>query len=156
MKPLLLAAALAVLGTLTHAEESPVLAVYNSDSGSVEPQYQWTTTVTIHADGKIALEHCKNFEADTPTCRTRRGKAVPGGVEAIREATLASGLIDRPAVASEGVVVGGSNPSAVVYIDGHEVDVLSEPEAADRDRVNAVKAAIAAAIPPRFHRLVNG
>lgn len=156
MKTLLFAVTLAFLPAVTLAEDSPVLAVYNSDSGSVEPRYQWTTTVTIHEDGQIELEHCKNFEAATPTCRTRNGKAVPGGVEAIREATLASGLIDKPATPSEAVIVGGSAPSATVYIDGQPVEILSEPDFADRDRVNAVKAAIEAALPARFQRLVTG
>ena len=156
MKFLSLILALGVAPHAAMAEESQVFVEYHAGSGSVSPEFEWNTMVTIYQDGKLEVQFCDGYDARTPTCRTRRGKATAGSIEAIRVEVLAADLLANPAADSEGVMVGGSNPGGTVVIEGTEVAILSEPVEADRARINAVKSKIEAALPERLRRYLYG
>jgi len=155
MKKLLLALTLAALPFAALAEDSPVVATYGTHNGSLPPEYAWDNYVVIHANGKMEVRHCKGYETDGPGCKTRRGKATPDAIEAIRAAALASGLAEKPAAESEDLMVGGGGAWGSVFLDGQEIKLMSEPAEADASRVNAVLGAVAAAIPDKFDRFMH-
>ncbi|CAN1499473.1 hypothetical protein MCELHM10_00452 [Paracoccaceae bacterium] len=155
MKKLLLALTLAALPFAALAEDSPVVATYGTHNGSLPPEYAWDNYVVIHANGKMEVRHCKGYETDGPGCKTRRGKATPDAIEAIRAAALASGLAEKPAAESEDLMVGGGGAWGSVFLDGQEIKLMSEPAEADASRVNAVLSAVAAAIPDKFDRFMH-
>lgn len=155
MKKLLLALTLAALPFAALAEDSPVVATYGTHNGSLPPEYAWDNYVVIHANGKMEVRHCKGYETDGPGCKTRRGKATPDAIEAIRAAALASGLAEKPAAESEDLMVGGGGAWGSVFLDGQEIKLMSEPAEADASRVNAVLSAVAAAIPDKFDRFMQ-
>ncbi len=155
MKKLLLALTLAALPFAALAEDSPIVATYGTHNGSLPPEYAWDNFVVIHADGKMEVRHCKGYETEGPGCKTRRGKATPEALEAIRAAALASGLAEKPAAESEDLMVGGGGTWGSVFLDGQEIKLMSEPAEADASRVNAVLSAVAAAIPDKFERFMH-
>lgn len=155
MKKLLLALTFAALPFAALAEDSPIVATYGTHNGSLPPEYAWDNFVVIHEDGKMEVRHCKGYETDGPGCKTRRGKATPEALEAIRAAALASGLAEKPAAESEDVMVGGGGAWGSVFLDGQEIKLMSEPAEADASRVNAVLSAVAAAIPDKFDRFMH-
>lgn len=144
--------ALALTAAPLPALAQEVLAEYWASSGSLPPEYAWDVTVTIATDGKVTLKHCKGYETEGPGCKIRKGKATTDKVQAIREAALASGLIDRPARNAEDIMVGGGATGGKVWIDGAEIVLPSQPAAADADRVATVLSAIRSAIPDRLAR----
>ena len=152
LKPLAL---LLLTAPAAMAQDSPVLAEYWTDSGSLPPEYAWETTVTILDDGALTLKHCKGYETEGPACKTRRATVPEDALAAIRTAAAESGLANKPAREAEFPMVGGGLTGGLVYVDGQKVKLLSQPAEADADRVGKVLAAIAAAIPPRFDRFVD-
>ena len=154
MKKLLLALTLAASPFAAVAEGSPIVATYGTHNGSLPPEYAWDNHVVIHADGRMEVRHCKGYETEGPGCQTRRGKVPPEAIEAIRAAALASGLLERPANESEDLMVGGGGTWGSVFVDGQEIDLMSQPAAADANRVGDVLRAIKAAIPARFDRFM--
>ncbi len=152
LKPLAL---LLLTAPAAMAQDSPVLAEYWTDSGSLPPEYAWETTVTILEDGTLTLKHCKGYETEGPACKSRRANVSEDALAAIRTAAVESGLADKPARETEFPMVGGGLTGGLVYVDGQKVKLLSQPAEADADRVGKVLAAIAAAIPPRFDRFVD-
>jgi hypothetical protein len=64
---------------------------------------------------------------------------------AIRTAAAKSGLVDKPAHATETPMVGGGQTGGLVHVGGQKVELLSQPAPANLERVGAVLAAIAAA-----------
>ena len=159
MKKLLLALTLAALTFAAlpfaaMAEDSPIVATYGTHNGSLPPEYAWDNFVVIHEDGKMEVRHCKGYETDGPGCKTRRGKATPEALEAIRAAALASGLAEKPASESEYPIVGGEGAWGSVFLDGQEIELMSDPAEEDAGRVNDVLRAIAAAIPDKFNRFM--
>ena len=152
LKPLAL---LLLTATAAMAQDSPVLAEYWTDSGSLPPEYAWETTVTILEDGTLTLKHCKGYETEGPACKSRRANVSEDALAAIRTAAVESGLADKPAGETEFPMVGGGLTGGLVYVDGQKVKLLSQPAETDADRVGKVLAAIAAAIPPRFDRFVD-
>ena len=148
MRRLMLALALAAAPLPALAQE--VLAEYRASSGSLPPEYAWSVTATIAADGGVVLTHCKGHETEGPACTTRRGTATPARVQAIRDAVAASGLIGNPARESDGIMVGGGSVRGRVRIDGSEIVLPAQPAPEDATRVAAVLSAIRAAIPDRL------
>ena len=144
--------ALALTAAPLPALAQEVLAEYWASSGSLPPEYAWDVTVTIATDGKVTLKHCKGYETEGPGCKIRKGKATTDKVQAIREAALASGLIDRPARNAEDIMVGGGATGGKVWIDGAEIALPSQPAADDAERVATVLSAVRAAIPDRLAR----
>lgn len=152
LKPL---AFLLLTASATVAQDAPVLVEYATDSGSLPPEYAWETSITIQADGRLTLKHCKGYETEGPACKTRRATVSDDDLAAILAAARDSNLATTPARPTEYPMVGGGSTSAVVYLDGTEVVLLSQPADADAERVGKVLAAIAAAIPPRFDRFID-
>lgn len=148
LKPL---AILFALSLPAHAQE--VLAEYQTDSGSLGPEYAWDTTVSILSDGQLTLKHCR-YAAESPSCKTRRATVPEDALAAIRRAASESGLAEKPARDAEELVIGGGLTSGAVYLDGTKIDLLPRPAAADVERVEKVLDAIAAAIPRRFDRFL--
>lgn len=136
-----------------HAQD--VLAEYQTDSGSLPPEYAWDTNVTILTDGQLTLKHCTGYETEGPFCKTRRATVPEEALAAIRKAATESGLAEQPARDAEEIMVGGGLTGGAVYLDGKKIDLLPQPAAADVERVGKVLAAIAAAIPPRFDRFLD-
>lgn len=150
LKPL---AFLFALSLPVHAQD--VLAEYQTDSGSLPPEYAWDTTVSILTDGHLTLKHCTGYETEGPYCKTRRATVAEDALAAIRKAATESGLAEKPAREAEEIVVGGGLTGGAVYLDGKKIDLLPQPAAADVERVGKVLDAIAAAIPPRFDRFMD-
>jgi hypothetical protein len=138
------------------AEPAPILASYWSNSGSLPPQYAWNTTVTIRLDGGLELVHCKGYATEGPACQILRAAVTDDNMQAIRDAALASGLLETPARETETPMVGGSLSGGVVFLDGVALKLLSQPAKADAPRVGAVLQAIKAAIPDHFETALNG
>ncbi|GHC63451.1 hypothetical protein [Neogemmobacter tilapiae] len=140
---------LLMMGSSPVWAESPQqpLAVYATDNGSVPPEYHWEWRAEILPDGAWHLTYCKGYEETAPGCVGVSGTADAATVEAILQAARDSGLADRPALESEEVMVGGGLTRGRVMLEGRVVDLPSSPRKADVARVNAVLAAIAAAIP---------
>jgi len=153
LKYLALLFALAALPA--RAEEATVLAEYWTNSGSLPPEWYWETTVTIRADGTLTLRHCKGYETEGSACMTRHAHVSDEALKAIRTATAESGLADKPAHETETPMVGGGLTGGVVYVGGQKVELLSQPASIDVERVGAVLAAIAEAIPPRLDRFTD-
>lgn len=149
-----LAALLLTLATPTLAEDSPVLAEYRTDSGSLPPEYAWEASVILHEDGAIELKRCTGYETEGPACKARRAKAAPEALEAIRAAAIASGLRDEPAQMPDAIMVGGGSIYGAVWLDGARIELPSQVRDADSARVGAVLTAIRAAIPRRLHRFL--
>lgn len=156
MKRLLFAVTLSTLPMIALAEDTPVLAEYWTDSGSLPPEYAWETSVTILQDGKLTLKHCRGYETEGPACKTRRAKVTPDTLEAIRDAARASGLVEKPARQSEDIMVGGGSVGGIVYLDGQKIALLSQPADEDAERVGTVLMATGAAIPARFDHFLTG
>ncbi|WP_374391298.1 hypothetical protein [Tabrizicola sp.] len=152
LKPLAL---LLLTATAAIAQDAPVLAEYATDSGSLPPEYAWETSVTILADGRLTLKHCKGYETEGPACKTRRAKVSDEALAAILAAARDSDLAAHPAQQAEYPMVGGGSVSGAVYLDGAKITLLSQPAEADAARVGKVLQAIAAAIPPRFDRFTH-
>lgn len=155
MKKLLLALTLATLPLAATAQESPIVATYGTNNGSLPPEYAWDNYVVIHEDGKMEVRHCKGYETEGAGCRTRRGKVTPEAIEAIRAAALASGLADKPAAESEYPMVGGDGVWGSAFLDGQEIELISDPAENDANRVGEVLRAIADAIPGKFDRFMH-
>ncbi len=153
LKLFLFLAALVPLPAL--AEDAAVLAEYWTDSGSLPPEYAWETTITILEDGTLTLKHCKGYETEGPACKIRRARVAEEALAVIRIAAAESGLAKDPARETETPMVGGGLTGGLVYVEGQEVRLLSQPAKADADRVGKVLAAIAAAIPARFDRFTD-
>ncbi|NGM45707.1 hypothetical protein G5B31_09175 [Rhodobacter sp. SGA-6-6] len=145
MRRLVLALALSAAPLPALAQE--MLAEYRAHSGSLPPQYAWSVTATIAADGAVALTHCTGYETEGPACTTRRGKAAAAGLQAIREAAVASGLIETPAPESDEIMVGGGSVRGRVRIDGAGIALPAQPAPEDAARVAVVLSAIRSAIP---------
>jgi len=135
------------------ADEARVLAEYWTNNGSLPPEYAWETSVTLLEDGQLTLKHCKGYE--TEGCKTRRAKASPEAVAAIRKAAADSGLAEKPARDTDLPIVGGGLTGGVVYLDDAKIELLAQPAEADAPRVAKVLAAIAAAMPARFDRFLD-
>lgn len=155
MRTLLLALTLAISPIAASAEDSPIVATYGSNNGSLPPEYAWDNQVVIREDGKMEVRHCEGYETEGPGCRTRRGKVTPEAMAAIRAAALASGLAEKPASESEYPMVGGDGVWGSVFLDGQEIELMSDPAEADASRVGEVLSAIAAAIPSKFDRFMH-
>ena len=149
-----LAALLLTLATPTLAGDSPVLAEYRTDSGSLPPEYAWEASVILHEDGSLELKRCTGYETEGPACKTRRAKATPEALKAIRAAALDSGLGKEPALIADEIMVGGGSTYGAVWLDGARIELPSQPGDRDAGRVRAVLAAIRAAIPARLHRFL--
>ena len=134
------------------ADEAPVLAVYWERSGSLPPQYAWSTTVTIRTDGQLLLKHCKGYETEGPACTTEKARIKPARLETITAAARASGLAENPATEANDFPIGGSTVAGRVTLDGTVIDLPTFPVKADQDRVANVLTAIAKTLP---HRLVR-
>ena len=152
LKPLAL---FLLTATAVFAQDAPVLAEYWTDSGSLPPEYAWETTITILEDGTLTLKHCKGYETEGPACKIRRARVAEEALAVIRTAAAESGLAKDPARETETPMVGGGLTGGLVYVEGQEVRLLSQPAKADADRVGKVLAAIAAAIPARFDRFTD-
>lgn len=153
LKPLALLLALSAAPAL--AEDAPILAKYWTNNGSLPPEYAWETDVTILEDGALTLKHCTGYETEGPACKTRRTKVAEDALDAIRTAARDSGLADNPARETDTPMVGGGLTGGLVYLDGKEVKLLSQPTEADAKRVGMVLTAIASAIPARFDRFLD-
>lgn len=150
MKPLILAAALALAPLAAQAQESPVFVTYGYSTGSLPPEYTYSNDVTILEDGKITVTHCKGYDTEGPGCRTRKGKVTEEAMQAIRDAAIASDLAAKPAKEPEYPTVGSDGSWGSVFVDGQEYVLLWETHADDANRTGEVKRAIDAAIPKRF------
>jgi hypothetical protein len=155
MRILLLALTLAISSVAAFAEDSPIVATYGTHNGSLPPEYAWDNHVVIQEDGKMEVRHCKGYETEGPGCKTRRGKVTLEAIEAIRAAALASGLAEKPAAESEYPMVGSGGIWGSVFLDGQEIELISEPAENDANRVGEVLRAIEAAIPDRFDRFMS-
>ena len=155
MKPILMAGLLALAPLASLADESPIFATYGTSNGSLPPEFAWDNDVTIHEDGKIEIRHCTGYETEGPGCKTRKGKVTEEDIAAIRAAALASDLAEKPATRSPDPMVGGGGDWGAVFIDGQEYKLLWDTIPEDADRVEAVKAAIRAAIPPKFESFMH-
>ncbi|MBN8631547.1 MAG: hypothetical protein J0L76_11895 [Rhodobacterales bacterium] len=153
LKRVLLLAALIALPA--QADDALVLAEYWTDSGSLPPEYAWTTSITILEDGQLTLKHCKGYDSEGPACKTRRATVPEPALTAIRTAAEESGLAAKPAKEAEFPMVGGGLTGGRVYVGGQQVVLLAQPADADADRVGRVLEAIAAALPPRFAHFIN-
>lgn len=148
-------ALLLLTATAAGAEDASLLAEYRTSSGSLPPQYAWSTNVTILDDGALTLRHCKGYETEGPACKTRRAKVPEDALSAIRAAAAESGLATTPARETDRPMVGGGSTSGAVYLDKAKIVLPSQPAKTDVERVGKVLAAIAAAIPPRFDRFTH-
>ena len=143
-----------VLSLTGAAAAEQELATYFASSGSLPPEYAWDVTVTISDAGLVVLKHCTGYETEGPACKTRKGKASPAQVDAIRAAVRDSGLLQDPAqeAAPEEIPLGGASFGGTVTLDGTTVTLWAFPRAQDRDRVARVLATVEAAIPERLRR----
>lgn len=144
-----------VTATAALADDAAVLAEYWTNSGSLPPEYAWETNITIHENGDLTLKHCKGYETEGPACKTRRAKVAGEALAAIRSAAGESGLAGKPARETDTPMVGGGLTGGVVYLEGTKVVLVPQPAEPDVQRVRKVLAAVAAAIPPRFHRFTD-
>lgn len=141
------------------AEDAPLLAEYNANSGSLPPEYAWNVAVSILADGTLALKRCPGYETDGPACKTRTAKLATEALEAIRTTVADSDLVRIPAseAAAEDIPVGGGTTGGAVYLDGQKIALPAFPIEADAPRVSTVLAALHAAIPARLgKRFIEG
>ncbi len=134
------------------AEKTPVLAEYRAHSGSLPPQYAWSTDVTIWADGQLSLKHCKGHETEGPACTKTKARVKPAKLATITATARASGLAGKPASEASEHPIGGGTVFGRVTLDGKEIDLPPFPAKPDQDRVAKVLAAIAQAIPHRLMR----
>lgn len=139
-----------LIPTASFAEETPVLAEYWANSGSLPPEYAWSTEVTIRADGKLLLKHCKGYETEGPACTTRKARVEPAKLDAIVTTARASGLLESPALEAKDPPIGGGTVTGRVTLDGTAVNLPAVPIKADEERVADVLIAISQAIPPRL------
>jgi hypothetical protein len=139
------AAALALLFAAPAGAEP--LATLHSHNGSLPPPFHSSLTVTVELDGTLSLRTCQGYDTEGPACKVARGRAVEGGVEAIRAAVAAAGLAERPATEDPMPPIGGGVTSGSVVLDGRTIALPGFPVEADRARVGAVLAAIMAAVP---------
>jgi len=79
----------------------------------------------------------------------------PEAIEAILAAAVASGLAEKPAAESEYPMVGGGGAWGSVFIDGQEIELISDPAEDDANRVGEVLRTITAAIPDKFERFMH-
>lgn len=154
-RPFMLAAILVSLSSVARAEDAPILAEYWTNNGSLPPEYAWETSVTIRQDGSLTLQHCTGYETEGSACKSRRAKVTADAMAAITAAAEASGLKERPAQETDAPIVGGSLTGGSVWLDGTRIVLLSQPAAADAERVSDVVLAIRAAIPTRFNRFLE-
>ncbi|MBL9047497.1 MAG: hypothetical protein JNK34_09350 [Tabrizicola sp.] len=154
MKTLFFAAILAALPLAATAEDNAIFVSYGYSTGSLPPEYTYSNEVTIFADGRLTVTHCKGYETEGPDCKTRKGKADAEAMQAIRDAAIASDLAARPAREPEFPMVGSDGTWGSVFVDGLEYVLLWETHAEDADRTGEVKRAIAAAIPKRFAKFM--
>jgi hypothetical protein len=70
---------------------------------------------------------------------------------AIRTAAAKSGLVDKPAHATETPMVGGGLTGGLVDVGRQKVELLSQPAPADLEGVGPVLAAT----PPRFDHFTD-
>lgn len=129
------------------AEAPPVLAVWHANSGSLPPEFAWSTQVTILADGGLTLTHCRGYETEPPGCETREGQATEAALAKILQAVSESGVVTTPPRKLDDPPVGGGATWAFVTVDGQTVELMDFPIEKDRARVRLVLDAIAAAIP---------
>lgn len=155
MLKFLLALALALFPVTAMAEDTPIFVTYGTNNGSLPPEYAWDNEVTIYADGRLLVKHCKGYATEGSGCRTRKGKVTEADMEAIREAAIASDLAANPAKAAEYPMVGGGGAWGSVFIDGQEYVLIWDPSEADANRVGAVLRAIQSAIPTRLGRFMH-
>lgn len=132
------------------AQDPAPFVEFWDDSGSLPPEYAWSTEVSITTDGKLTLRYCINYESDGPGCKTRKAKVEKARMDAILAAVAAGDLRTKPARATEDIPVGGGATGGKVFVDGQAVPLPSFPIDADAARVGAVLDAIRAAIPERF------
>jgi hypothetical protein len=156
LRRLALTVLMLAMPSVAGAQEGGVLAEYWASSGSLPPEYAWSVSVTIHADGRVILKRCKGYEKEGPACKTRKGRAEAAGLDAIRAAVAASGLVETPARQAEDIPVGGGSSGGAVYVEGAKVDLPAFPAEPDAPRVGAVLSAITAAIPDKLGRHLGG
>lgn len=135
---------------LALAEDAPLLAEYWARSGSLPPQYAWSTSVTIRADGQLVLKHCKGYDSEGPACTLQTARVTEAALKAIAIAARAAGLSEKPAQEASEFPVGGGTVSGRVTLDGKAIDLPAFPEKADERRVVSVLTAISDAIPPNL------
>lgn len=151
----LLAAFLMLPGTAAMAEPE-ILAILTANSGSLPPPYAWNVEVTVTTQGHVTVTRCTGYETEGPACKTAEGAAVPGSLDAIRQAAEASGLADRPATALDPPIVGGGWTSGTVRLGDRSIALIAQPTPADEARVTSVLAVIGAAIPDALLPLLEG
>ena len=134
------------------AEEAPVLAEYWARSGSLPPQYAWSTEVTIRTDGQLLLKHCRGYETEGPACTQAKARVKPARLDAITAAARASGLAEKPATEADRPPIGGGTVVGRVTLDGKAIALPAFPAKPDQERVAAVLASISQAIPHRLMR----
>ena len=148
--------ALALLALAAPAAAQDLLAEYRANSGSLPPEYAWSTTITFASSGDVTLIHCKGYETEGPACTQAEGMARPDALQAILSAVAKAGLVETPAREATDIPVGGGSAHATVWTDGTKVILPAFPDPADAARVGSVMAAITAAIPTEMTSLVEG
>lgn len=128
------------------------VAVLTNRSGTVAPQYQWSSTTSIFVDGRITMEDCRGSASGPPRCSLTTGTAPDGAVAAIIDAALAADLFDQPAATDPHPPVGGGTTSGRVTANGRTADLPAFPAEADQGRVRSVMEAISAAVGPELRR----
>ena len=151
-----LALGIAVSAFAADAEVPAELAIYSSQSGSLPPQYAWSTSVTIYLDGQVAVQHCRGYETEGPACTTSNAQTTPEAIASILDAVKASNLTTKAAVENPSPPVGGGSSHAVIFVDGKSITLPPFVIAADADRVAAVLRAIEAAVPASDAHFLTG
>jgi hypothetical protein len=157
LRPFVLAALCLAAPLGAVAGEAAPFAEYWARSGSVAPQYAWSVDVSVTADGRLTLKHCKGYETEGPACRTRSAKVDQAHLDAILAATREAGLDKTPAGTLTDIPVGGGTDGGAVWLDGQKIELPPFPAEGDAARVRSVLAAITAAIPQRLKsRFLDG
>lgn len=151
-----IALGLAISPTALWAEGAEPFATYGVYSGTVAPEYAWSITLLIEADGSVTRSDCKGYETEGPACVVTSGQTTPEALEAIRAAVVQSGLIETPARPTEMPSIGGGSIQGAVVIDGQRAALISQPDESDKHRVQTVLTAIRAAIPAEMQAELDG
>lgn len=140
--------AVAVLGPRAMAENAGPVAIWGMQNGTLPPPYHWTLRAAIAGEGRVTMRFCRGYSDADTDCGAAEGMAPEGAVQAILAAAKAADLLTRPVAEDPRPPVGGATVWGSVRMNGQELALPPFPAKPDAARVQAVMAAIAAAIPP--------
>ncbi len=147
--------ALVFLATPALADDA-ILATLNARSGSLPPEYAWSVSITIAADGLVTATRCKGYQTEGPACKSATATTTPNMLEGIRTAAKASGLATNPAKPLDPPMVGGGTISGTVVLDGKTIEMIAQPVPEDAERVNTLIDITGAAVPRALDPILSG